>query len=267
MSEDVAAEEPKSAGIDFETAAYAEKSAPTLACSLCKQSITTAYFHFLGKVLCHGCRAGVERSFTDAKKPATFAKAAALAGVVAVGCGGAYAVFVGFTNIQFALVTIGIGWAIGRTIQKTTRGFGSRRHQVLAVALTYFASSMGYLPALVTAIRDAGAQQASATPSTSPAPAKAPPEQPADDGAHAEPPAAASPAEHVGLGSALGALVKLVGFVVYFLLVAPFYEIADGIGGIIGLFIIFFGLRTAWKVSKGVGGAVTGPHQATAAAP
>ena len=138
------------------------------------------------------------------------------------------------------------------------------------MALTYFASTMGYLPALVNAIRDAGAQHASAAPSSaSPAPDKAPARHAddADDAATPEPAPAAGGDHHVGLGSALGAVVKLVGFVIYFMLAAPFYEIADGIGGIMGVLIIFFGLRTAWRVAKGIGGAVTGPHQATAAAP
>jgi hypothetical protein len=197
----------------------------------------------------------------DARGGAAFGKAFAYGGAVAFGCGIAYAVFVGLTHIQFALVTIGIGWVVGRAIQRITRGFGSTRHQVLAVALTYFASTMGYVPSIWKAFSDGASHQVdarsagTAAPSTAPAAPDTPPESdtpapPASDASAAAP-------KH-GLGASL---VIIFGLTVGFMLAAPFFEIASGFSGILGLLIIFFGLRTAWQVSRGVEATITGPHR------
>ncbi len=207
------------APLDFEHAELAEPAAAHLACGICQRPITTEYWQSLGKVLCDTCRRAVAATAGAARGGPAFGKALLLGGGAALGCGIGYAVFVGVTNIQFALVTIGIGWAVGRAVQKATRGFGSVRHQVLAVALTYFASTMGYLPAIYKAIHD-----------------------------HAD----ASRQVMVAVLSAA------------FMLAAPFIEITSGLNGVLGLLIIFFGLRTAWRVSRGVEATMTGPHQVTA---
>jgi hypothetical protein len=218
------AEPAESAKIDFERADFAEPAGEHVECGLCKRAITTEYWQYRGNIFCDSCREVVGRSAADARRGATFGKAFLLGGGAALGCGIGYAIFVGLSHFQFALVTIGIGWAVGRTIQRVTRGFGGQRHQVLAVALTYFASTMGYLPGLLNALGDGGQ--------------------------HTEPSAAAT----------------IAVFSMLLMLAAPFLEIADGFNGLLGLLIIFFGLRTAWQVSKGVEVTITGPHKVAAAA-
>jgi hypothetical protein len=255
------------AGIDFEHAELPEPAGEHVPCGVCRRSITTEYWQSLGKVLCDSCRERVARTATDARGGAAFGKAFLMGGAVALGCGIGYAVFVGFTSIQFALVTIGIGWAVGRSIQKATRGFGSTRHQVLAVALTYFASTMGYLPFIFKGFRNSAAEsrQAEAQTGGPAAPATdrpAPDTSPASDepaGASARPGAGASTAEpDHGLAASL---VLFAGLTTAFMLAAPFVELSTGFSGLLGLAIIFFGLRTAWRVSRGVEATITGPHR------
>src|SRR6185369_344664 len=131
---------------------FEEPAGEHVTCGLCKRAITTEYWQSLGKVLCASCRDVVNRTAAEARRGATLGKAFLLGGGVALACGIGYAIFVGVSGLQFALVTIGIGWAVGRSIQKVTRGFGTRKHQVLAVVLTYIASSMGYAPAVLKAV-------------------------------------------------------------------------------------------------------------------
>jgi hypothetical protein len=247
------APEAEPAKIDFERAEFAEPAADHLACGLCKRAIGAAYFQYLGKILCDACREGVQRGIADARRGATLGKAILLGGGAALACGIGYAIFVGVTKVHFALVTIAIGWAVGRVIQKVTRGFGGVRHQVLAVALTYFATSMGYLPAIFEGLREAGhatEQTVPGAPGTAAAPAPAP--------APAPTPAGADDAkERPGL---LVSLAFLTAITTALTLAAPFLDLSSGFSGILGLLIIFFGLRTAWRVSKGIDAPITGPH-------
>ncbi len=211
----------ESSNLDFERAEFTEPAAEHVVCASCQQAITREYYQFAGKILCDTCRGDVQRTTEALRNNASLGRALLFGGGAALGCGIGYAIFVGLTNIQFALVTIGIGWAIGRAVQKATAGFGSRRHQIAAVVLAYVASAMGYFPALLGALR----------------------------GAHP-----------VG---GLYAYAVLFGV----MLAAPFLELGSGeASALIGLLIIFFGLRTAWRVSQGVTATVTGPHAVGSAA-
>jgi hypothetical protein len=254
------------AKIDFERAEYDEPDGEHVRCAACQRAITTEYWQLLGKVFCGACHEGVRGSIDVARGGAAFGKAFLASGAVALACGIGYAIFVGLTNIQLALVTIGIGWIVGRTVQRVTRGFGSVRHQVLAVALTYFASAMGYFPAVIGALGKGGdrTEQSAAAPTAAPSAAPAPTGAPAAPGrtAAGEPaaPAAAAPVERPGVGALFLFIVVTFGLT----LAAPLLMITEGFSGLLGLLIIFFGLRTAWTVAKGVQASITGPHRVAA---
>jgi hypothetical protein len=53
-------------------------------------------------------------------------------------------------------VLIPIGFLVGKTVMKAVDGYGGRRYQYLAVAISYFAISLGQV---VPAIREAGAAE------------------------------------------------------------------------------------------------------------
>jgi hypothetical protein len=46
--------------------------------------------------------------------------------------------------------------------------------------------------------------------------------------------------------------------------VAPFLQLTSGFGGLISLFILFIGLRYAWKLTERRGIALAGPYQVEA---
>ena len=64
----------------------------------------------------------------------------------------------------------------------------------------------------------------------------------------------------MGLGAAVGLMV-LVG------LASPFLELQDPFHGIIGLVILFVGIRIAWKLTAGVKVDILGPFDRNAPAP
>jgi hypothetical protein len=64
----------------------------------------------------------------------------------------------------------------------------------------------------------------------------------------------------MGLGAALG-LAVLVG------LASPFLELQDPFHGIIGLIILFVGIRIAWRLTAGVKVDILGPIERNAPAP
>ena len=75
---------------------------------------------------------------------AAFVRALALGLVAAVvGCA-AYAV-IGFSGFMVSIVAIGVGWVVAKAMMTGSGGAGGRAYQIVAVALTYFAVTMGNL--------------------------------------------------------------------------------------------------------------------------
>lgn len=63
-----------------------------------------------------------------------------------------------------------------------------------------------------------------------------------------------NPGGHITLDARFGWFAAKYG------LLSPFLELQDGLGGIIGLFILFIGIRTAWAMMAGSTDGVSGPH-------
>jgi hypothetical protein len=255
------------ASLDLDHAQFNEPAGDQVACSFCTRKIATEYWQFCGKILCDACRAELGLAVKQGRAHATFAKSALFGGLTALGCGVAYAIFTGLTQIQFALVTIGIGLVVGRAIQRATRGFGGLRHQVLAVALTYAASAMSYTPTVYRSLINASASASAGAHAEERSSAA---HQGSTDRAAMDAEAAGATAESAAEsaprsgGGIVIALLLLGVLTAAFSLAAPFLEITAGFSGLLGLLIIFFGLRAAFRAAAGVGGSITGPHQISA---
>jgi hypothetical protein len=230
--------------LQFNRAEYADPSAAGPKCANCKEPIAQEYWKLGQQIFCGRCRAGIEDVFAKSKSAASFGKAVLWGGGVAVACGIGYAVVAGALHMHLALITIGIAYVVAKVIRKASRGVGGRRYQLLAVALTYFASTMGYVPSVIGGISGHSKKTASAADS----PEKVNDEAPA--------------AEKAPLGP--GAVVVAAVVVVVISLAAPFLEITDSP---LGLLIVLFGLWEAWKLSRGVTLNIEGPLRVGAAAP
>ena len=258
----------------FDRAEYEEGSAAGPPCSVCKGALGAEYWRWQGLVFCSPCKSPVEAKIAEGQSRRAFAKAALQGAGVALACGVGYAVFVGVTKMQLALVTIGIAYVVARVVRTASGGLGGTRFQVLAVALTYVASTMGYAPSLVAGLQEATETRARQAPSAAGAENErsaasdddeARPSGAAAGGTGTETESADAPSaagqgdgEHAGpLVSALR-LAYGIAFLLGIMLAAPFLELSSAPLGVV---IILIGLWQAWKLTRGVPTTITGPYR------
>jgi hypothetical protein len=136
--------------MDFSQAQFEGGAAPSgMQCTVCNQPLTERYWSANGAPVCGNCaqqlQAGPpsEGGAIRAFKATLFGAGAGLAGAVG------YGAFMYFTDIQFALITIGIGWMIGRSVKTGSEGRGGRGYQVLSAILTYVFCCEAFVPLLV----------------------------------------------------------------------------------------------------------------------
>jgi hypothetical protein len=239
-----------SSELRFDRAAYAESTGTGTPCSSCKGPLGDSYWKWLNLMVCGRCRDKLEDKLKASQSWGPFAKTLLLGAGAAIGCGIAYAALVAVTKTQFALATIGIAIVVARVIRKASGGLGgSTRYRVAAVALTYLASTMGYIPAIWTSLQSVSAAE------------HAPEENGGRDTSVDTADAPAPDSDHSSRASPLdfaGAIVSLIGI----MLAAPFYGATTAP---FGLLIIGFGLWQAWKQSRGPPLHIEGPFRLEAA--
>jgi hypothetical protein len=142
-----------------------------------------------------------------------FGAAGAVAGLVL------YVAFALLTGLVIGLVSLAVGFIVGKAMIFGSRGVGGRRYQVVAALLTYLAVSMSAVPIAIHQMREHRAHlQSSAT--------------------------AAPRGASVNIPKAIGVLA-LVG------IASPFMELQNPAHGLIGLVILFVGMRFAWRFTAG----------------
>jgi hypothetical protein len=200
-------------------------------CAACKLPLQDQYFKVQNNVICPACAAKIE-SGRQAPKPIPWARAilfgsgAALAGCIL------YAIVL-MMGVQIGIVALLVGYMVGKAIRSATYGVGGRPQQILAVALTYFAISTSFVPAMVVQ----GAKQARNRSKTAPSAAPVQPAKP-----------------QISPGKAIVGVVVLIT-------ISPFLELfGSPVGGLISLFILFIGLQRAWALTARHDILVTGPY-------
>jgi hypothetical protein len=241
--------------LSFERAQYdgATTQAVGTPCAQCGSSVGEQYWTLHGQVLCSPCRMQVNQALAAARSGASFGKALWMGGLTALACGIAYAFFVAFTEVQLALITIGIAFAVAKVVRRASRGIGGLRYQILAVCLTYFASAMGYAPALFSAFKHDKAETAQASDAQGSGEEKSivPPEsKPAEQAARTS---EASTGKSSGFELFVGVLLILAA-----ILATPVMAIADAP---IGFVIVLFGLWEAWKLTRPAQIVIAGPFR------
>jgi hypothetical protein len=53
-------------------------------------------------------------------------------------------------------MSLAVGYIVGKAMMKGSAGLGGRRYQVVAVALTYAAVSLSFIPLVVSQVRSKG---------------------------------------------------------------------------------------------------------------
>ena len=246
---------PTAEALQFDRATTVSGSvtpSPVVVCKGCSLAIATQYYDVNGQSLCDTCRAAVAAAAETPKGIGTFVKAAAFgAGAGVVGAAIYYAV-IAFAHLEIGIVAILIGYMVGYSVRRGANGRGGRRFQVLAAVLTYFAVVMAYSPlAIQEAMQD-----------------RKPPVQPAAATAGAD---ASAPVSNASVDPGAGRPVQrssngrvLIGFVVLagLMLALPvLVVVASFPSGLISAFIIFIGMRQAWKITTAPVLKMAGPYR------
>jgi hypothetical protein len=211
----------------FATAEYAQPGA-TL-CKSCGRSISGGFYRVNGAPVCGSCAQRI-RDQMPVDSHSAFVRG------ICCGVGGAIlglALYVGFalaTGWIVGFVSLAVGYIVGKAVVFGSGGVGGRRYQVAAVLLTYIAVSMAAVPIAISHhMKQNSAQQ----------PAQA-----------SNPATAAQPKMHP---------LKALGVLVGIGLASPFLDLADPAHGVIGLIILFVGIRIAWRLTASRTVSIVGP--------
>lgn len=229
----------------------AEYGKPTQ-CGQCNQPVGASYYMANGAAICGACGEKLKREGLK-DRPGAFMKALVAGAVAAILGLILYAGFTILTGIYIGYVSLAVGFIIGKGITIGSGGVGGRKYQIAALILTYAAVSMAAIPIALHQMSitkvDAPQAQHQAAPSASD-PGNSAPQQ----GTKSQ-----EDQDKMSFAGALGRLA-LIG------LASPFLELADGVGGVIGLVILFVGLRIAWKITAGSPLELSGPYETAASA-
>lgn len=255
---------PSEAPLQFDRAVHADPSAAAeLACARCEKPIAAAYYHDGNTTLCAECGTVRQLAAVPDRAAGTLVRAAAFGVGAAIVGALVYWGVMEYLELEIGIVAIAIGWLVGRAVARATRGRSARRHQVMAVGLTYFSVAMAYAPFAIKEWKNSDKSAAVASDSTAtatvptgspPAPAAA---APATAATPVSPPAAGTTDDEVTAGGVAFALLMVSGL----LLALPITAAVGSMpSGILSILIIGFGLRQAWTVSVASNSTVTGPH-------
>lgn len=202
----------------FATAQYTEQTGAAV-CKACGRSLGGTHYRINGAPVCAACADGIKARFPEDSHAAyvrgiTFGIGGAVLGLIL------YVAFAIATGLVIGFVSLAVGYLVGKAIVMGSKGRGGRRYQIAAVLLTYMAVSLAAVPIAIsqhvkqrqTLEQSQGGDQAAAT-------------APRPD------------------------VAKVVGELTLLGLASPFLDLANPTQGLIGLVILFVGLRIAWRIT------------------
>ncbi len=211
----------------FATAEFAPDS-PAMTCAACRRPIAGSYFQVNGAQVCPECATKIQEQMPQ-DSHAAFVRAV-LFGIAGALIGFAiYVIFALVTGLVIGWISVAVGFIVGKAMNLGSRGVGGRRYQLAAVLLTYLAVSMSAVPIAIHQMRLRHQAQAQSSDT------------------------AAAHANHMNVAKAIGVLA-LLG------VASPLLDLQNPVHGLIGLVILFVGIRFAWRFTAGRSIRVSGPH-------
>jgi hypothetical protein len=244
-----------SAGDPADTSAGA-----TVTCANCGTSITTKYYHIGSHVVCERCRVTVQDSFATPRgwkpflKAAVFGIGAAIAGAIV------YYAVIAIANLEIGIVAILIGYMVGYMIRKAAGGKGGRRFQILALVLTYWSVGLAYTPLV---FKDLAGKKTRAVTTADSARVSADSTKAATNADSSVGKAAATAESGKAAKKSMTARAFLIGVaaILFLTFALPVLSVFGSLpSGLITAFIIFIGLRQAWRMTAVPAIKVSGPY-------
>lgn len=223
-------------------------------CWACQAELKHQYYEVDAHPICGGCAARVKNPESEGTPFGRFARA------LTYGCGAGvvgatlYYAILALTGYEVGLVAIAVGFMVGYAVKEGSYGRGGWRYQLIAMAITYVAIVMTYVPLIVDGFEQELAREAADTEALGAALASD------------EPPTAVADAEHVAeQGSSLppsttvpegeaGVVVEPETIGVFHwvlaIVLALFAPFVFGLENIMGTIILLIGLYEAWKINQ-----------------
>ena len=221
-------------------------------CQFCRQPIGGLYYRVNSAMACAACGERAQHELpTDSHalfvRGLIFGIGAAILGLIL------YATFEIATGLIIGYVSLAVGYIVGKGIKMGSRGAGGSKYQIAAVILTYAAVSLAAVPVAISEYMKTSKTQ---SPTQIQQPADSSPDQQnQQEQSQSEPPTH----QRAGMGPALLQLAMLG-------LASPFLGLQDPVHGLIGLIILFVGIRIAWRLAAGTETQVFGPFESATAA-
>ena len=137
--------------MDFSKAQF--EAAPNAApCANCQRPLAGQYWTVGTASICGVCAEGFKAgpppagAFLRVLKAFIFGSGAGLAGATL------YGLIIHYAHMELALITILIGWMVGRSVRAGSEGRGGLGYQILSAVLTYVWCMMAYVPDAVTGL-------------------------------------------------------------------------------------------------------------------
>lgn len=222
----------------FDTAQYSPKPGAN-ACSFCRQPVGAAYYRVRGAMACSPCgdkaKANLPKdSHADFMRGLLFGIGGAVIGLVI------YSTFAIATGLIIGYVALAVGYIVGKAIKKGAHGAGGQRYQITAVILTYAAVSLSAIPIGISAYMKKHQETH---------PAQIQRQQQVDPGASQD--SVPLPQDPQPRPVRSVDRTSLILRLLWAGLASPIIGIVEspGYSAIIGLVILFVGLRIAWQIT------------------
>ena len=251
--------------LQLDRAEFADPGEQQQRCAACGQPLAGTYYEINGKICCAACHQRLAAALERRPGPAGFLRAAGAGLAAAVLGAGIYFAVRAATGYEIGLISILVGFLVGKAVHWGCGDRGGRLYQALAVLLTYLAIVSTYVPMIYQAMVKSSEHRSTAAAAASPggASVQSTPGAPASGQAPAagkrSREARAKPGSLTWTGQFLLALLVLLLFAA----AAPFM----GAVGILGWVIIAVGLFEAWKLNQRPRLSVSGPHALAPAMP
>jgi hypothetical protein len=134
--------------LQFERAEFA--AAPATICTACQRPLTNEYFAANGRILCASCAAGLQKVVAgQGSRPRRFLVATVFGLGAAIAGALVYWGVMVFAHSEWAIISIGIGYIVGKAVRKGSGNRGGWRYQLLAAVLTYASIAGAYASAVL----------------------------------------------------------------------------------------------------------------------